>query len=136
MMIRCTGPALLAGPVLLASLVLLGGPGTGSASAQETSGPRAGTLQQLAETLGEAHAIRSLCNGETDQTWRDYMLQLQSLEAPSGPEKSQLTRSFNNGYKKQRARHDACSPDMGQVEAEIAARGRALAESVARTYLE
>ena len=41
-------------------------------------------VADLAETLGRAHAVRTLCNGDTDSTWRNYMLNLMSYVAPGG----------------------------------------------------
>jgi uncharacterized protein (TIGR02301 family) len=94
-------------------------------------------LVDLAETLGEAHAIRSLCNGDQDQTWRNYMFSMLNMEGPTGsPRRSAMTSAFNRGFRTQSSRNRSCTPDMPGLEAQIAARGRALAESVAATYLQ
>ena len=37
-------------------------------------------MSDLAETLGQAHAVRSACNGDADQTWRNYMMNLLAIE--------------------------------------------------------
>lgn len=96
-----------------------------------------GILVDLSETLGEAHAIRSLCNGDQDQTWRDYMFRMLNMEGPSGsPRRSAMTSAFNRGFRNQSSRNTACTPDLPRLEAQIAARGRALAESVASSYLQ
>lgn len=100
------------------------------------SGPSFQILQDLASTLGEAHAIRTLCNGDSDQTWRTYMMNLLDLEAPSNPRRSTLTSAFNKGYRTQSSKRSSCTPDLVQEEARIAARGRQLAESVVQTYLQ
>jgi uncharacterized protein (TIGR02301 family) len=95
------------------------------------------TLVDLAETLGEAHAIRSLCNGDQDQTWRNYMFSMLNMEGPTGsPRRSAMTSAFNRGFRTQSSRNRSCTPDMPGLEAQIAARGRVLAESVAATYLQ
>jgi uncharacterized protein (TIGR02301 family) len=94
-------------------------------------------LVDLSETLGEAHAIRSLCNGDQDQTWRDYMFRMLNMEGQTGsPRRSAMTSAFNRGFRTQSSRHRSCTPDMPGLEAQIAARGRALAESVAASYLQ
>jgi len=94
------------------------------------------TLVDLAETLGEAHAIRSLCNGDQDQTWRNYMFSMLNMEGPTGsPRRSAMTSAFNRGFRNQSGRNRSCTPDLPGLEAKIAARGRALAESVAASYL-
>jgi uncharacterized protein (TIGR02301 family) len=90
----------------------------------------------LAETLGEAHAIRSVCNGDGDQTWRNYMFSMLSMEGPTGsPRRAALTSAFNRGFRSQQGRSDSCTPALKQMEAQIAARGRLLAESIAGSYL-
>jgi uncharacterized protein (TIGR02301 family) len=110
-----------------------------SASAQEPPIREAplDILVDLSETLGEAHAIRSLCNGDQDQTWRDYMFRMLNMEGPTGsPRRSAMTSAFNRGFRNQSSRNRTCTPDLPGLEAQIAARGRALAESVAASYLQ
>jgi uncharacterized protein (TIGR02301 family) len=100
-------------------------------------GPPFETLLELAELLGRAHAIRSVCQGDADQTWRNYMFNMLAIEAPdSGPRKSQLTSAFNRGFRSQQGASRTCTPEMGREEAQIAARGRVLAEAVANSYLQ
>jgi uncharacterized protein (TIGR02301 family) len=118
--------------LVLAASTLAGAP---AARAQE-AGPPLETLSELAELLGRAHAIRSACNGDSDQTWRTYMFNMLAIEAPSGsPRKAALTGAFNRGFRDQAARSGRCTADSQRAEAEIAARGRALAETVAGSYL-
>ncbi len=106
-----------------------------AAQEQPPGGPPVEILNDLAETLGQAHAVRAACNGQADQTWREYMMRLLAIEAPSGPRRSSMTSAFNRGYRSQNSRTSACTSDMPRVEAEIAARGRALAETAANSYL-
>jgi uncharacterized protein (TIGR02301 family) len=93
-------------------------------------------IVELAEVLGEAQAVRAACNGDRDQTWREYMIRMIEQEAPTGPRKSTLTSAFNRGFRTQSSRTSACTSDMVQIEAAIASRGRALADAVAASYLE
>ena len=117
--------------LLLAATAVAGAP----AHAQE-AGPPLDTLVELADLLGRAHAIRSACNGDSDQTWRNYMFNMLAIEAPGGsPRKSALTSAFNKGFRDQAARSGRCTADSQREEAQIAARGRVLAETVAGTYL-
>jgi uncharacterized protein (TIGR02301 family) len=123
-------PRTLLGAAFLAALL------AGAAPARAQEGPSLGTLTELADLLGRAHAIRSLCNGDADQTWRNYMFNMLAIEAPSGsPNKSSLTGAFNRGFRDQQARSGKCTADSPREEAQIAARGRALAETVAASYL-
>ena len=92
-------------------------------------------VADLAEVLGRAHAVRTLCNGDNDSTWRNYMLNLMAIEAPAGSRRAALTDGFNRGYRGQNRDTPACNDQMPAIEAGIARRGRELADSIARSYL-
>ncbi len=93
-------------------------------------------LSDLAETLGRAHAVRTVCNGDEDSTWRNYMLNLMSFEAPSGsPRRATLTDAFNRGYRNQSRETSTCTDKAPALEARIAKHGRELADAVAKSYL-
>jgi uncharacterized protein (TIGR02301 family) len=120
------------------SLIVFLGLAASPAAAQEeaASGPQLETLVELAETLGEAHAIRALCNGDADQTWRNYMQNLLDMEAAGGGgRRAALTGGFNRGYRAQSSQRKTCTPDLRQVEAQIAAHGHAIADAIAKSYL-
>ncbi len=105
---------------------------------EEPAPPRNAPIEMvsdLAETLGRAHAVRTLCNGDTDSTWRNYMLNLMSYEAPGGDRRASLTDAFNRGYRGQNRETSSCTAGMPAIEAAIARRGRELSEAIARTYL-
>ena len=126
--------------LLSASLALLAAPAFAQDPfEQEEPAPQRyapiGLLAELAETLGRAHAVRTLCNGDTDSTWRNYMLNLMSYEAPGGPRRATLTDAFNRGYRGQNRETSTCTAGMPAIEAGIARRGRELSEEIARTYL-
>jgi uncharacterized protein (TIGR02301 family) len=118
---------------LLAAALGVAAPATAQ---EEGAGPPFETLVQLAGTLGEAHAIRALCSGDSDQTWRNYMQNLLDLEAADGGKRSALTSAFNRGYRSQSSRHSQCTAELNALEGQIAARGRALADAVAQSYLD
>ena len=109
------------------------------AMAQEPEPPIASApiemVAGLAEVLGRAHAVRTVCNGDTDSTWRNYMLNLMAIEAPSGSRRAALTDAINRGYRGQSRETSACNDQMPTIEAGIARRGRELADSIARSYL-
>jgi uncharacterized protein (TIGR02301 family) len=92
-------------------------------------------LADLAEVLGRAHAVRTLCNGDQDSTWRNYMLNMMSFEAVSGPRRAAMTDGFNRGYRGQNRETSTCTAGMPAIEAGIARRGRELSDEIARTYL-
>ena len=92
-------------------------------------------VANLAEVLGRAHAVRTLCNGDKDSTWRNYMLNLMAIEAPSGSRRAALTDGFNRGYRSQNRETTACNDRMPGIEAGIARRGQELSDAIARSYL-
>lgn len=105
---------------------------------EEPAPPRNAPIEivsELAETLGRAHAVRTLCNGDSDSTWRNYMLNLMSYEAPSGDRRASLTDAFNRGYRGQNRETSSCTAGMPAIEADIARRGRELSEAIALSYL-
>jgi uncharacterized protein (TIGR02301 family) len=102
------------------------------AAAQATA--RGDTLVALAEVLGQSHALRQACAGPTDQYWRARMMRLMDVERPNGTLEGRLTEAFNDGYASRRALFKACSPQAKRAEAAAAARGRAIAAQLSRSY--
>lgn len=92
-------------------------------------------LADLAEVLGRAHAVRTLCNGDQDSTWRSYMLNLMAYEAGSGDRRAAMTDAFNRGYRGQNRETSNCTAGTPAIEAAIARRGRELSDEIARGYL-
>ena len=123
-------------PALIACALLVGAPLPATAQEAAVKEAPIEVLTDLAETLGQAHAIRSLCNGDEDQTWRNYMFTMLNMEGPSGsPRRSAMTSAFNRGFRTQQNDTKSCTPDTSKLEAQIAARGRSLAETAANSYL-
>jgi uncharacterized protein (TIGR02301 family) len=102
--------------------------------APATSAPT-NLLADLAEVLGRAHAVRTLCNGDQDSTWRSYMLNLMAYEAGSGDRRAAMTDAFNRGYRGQNREISTCTAGTPAIEATIARRGRELSDEIARGYL-
>ena len=103
----------------------------GPAAAQERTFIQKDTLLDLAEVLGEAHALRQACAPD-DQTWRSRMQRLIEVEAPDQAFEHQLAARFNTGFADAKAAHPGCDADTREAEAEAAGRGRRLAEQLAR----
>jgi uncharacterized protein (TIGR02301 family) len=76
--------------------------------------------------LGESHALRQVCEGATDQTWREWMSRLLETEKPDDALERRLRNAFNAGYYGAQARHPVCSEAAKADAARAAARGRAL----------
>ncbi|MDP3173506.1 MAG: TIGR02301 family protein [Phenylobacterium sp.] len=88
-------------------------------------------LLELAQVLGESHALRQACAGPEDQFWRARMMRLVELERADPGFEARLKAAFNQGF----ARHvgSACSEATRREEAAAAARGRALSSRLAGT---
>jgi uncharacterized protein (TIGR02301 family) len=84
-------------------------------------------LVDLAYVLGESHALRQACAGLGDQTWRDRMNRMMTVEAPPEDLKRRLADSFNAGFMTGQAENPSCGPETTEAERSAAARGRALA---------
>jgi uncharacterized protein (TIGR02301 family) len=104
----------------------------GPAAAQDRSPAARETLADLAYTLGQAHALRTRCEGEGDQVWRARMMRLVELEQPDKAFRDQLFESFNTGFLGAQASHPRCTVEARAEAARVAARGRDLSGSLAR----
>ncbi len=102
------------------------------ALAQDRTPTQRQTLSDLAYVLGQSHALRQACQGVTDQFWRGRMVKLVEAEAPDPAFNTRLNSAFNAGFSAAQARYPACGPDSRAAEAAAAARGQALAGSLAK----
>lgn len=102
------------------------------AAAQEREPVQRQTLLDLSYVLGEAHALRQICNGEDDQFWRDRMMSMLSAEDADFNFSERLRGAFNTGFVGRQARHLQCSSEVRQDEALVSARGQALARRLAQ----
>ena len=92
--------------------------------------------RDLAGLLGEAHYIRTLCNGANDQYWRNFMRDFLDLEGESPSRRSLFVTAFNRGYRYQSHRSTTCSQATASDEARLARKGKTLAEEIALSYLQ
>ncbi|MDF1681365.1 TIGR02301 family protein [Ponticaulis sp.] len=89
------------------------------------------TLTDLSRVLGQIHAMRVVCNGTDDQTWREYMLNMLDVEAPSsGYLRSRLIDTFNRAYLDTQRDVSGCDASTTERETELFARGRTLSENL------
>jgi uncharacterized protein (TIGR02301 family) len=94
---------------------------------------RGGQVSSLAFTLGQSHGLRQLCHGETDQYWRNRMEAMLRLEAADEAAREPLTVRFNDGFRDARGHQARCNDLSRLAERAAAARGKALAQTLART---
>ena len=98
---------------------------------------QAADLLRLSETLGRAHALRVVCKGRGDQEWRDFMREVLVLEAGEDNDaRNRLVDAFNSGFRAFQSDAIGCPENADELEAGIAAEGRALAERMAGRYLD
>lgn len=89
-------------------------------------------LVDLAYVLGEAHALRQICQGAQDQYWRQRMMKLMETEQPDIAMERRLRENFNTGFATRQGEFPACTPAAEAAEAAAMRRGRGLAERLAR----
>jgi uncharacterized protein (TIGR02301 family) len=92
-----------------------------------------GQLDELAEVLGGAHWLRTLCEGSRDQRWREYMRRVIDREPAH---RTLMTDSFNRGYRAEESRFQQCDATARDVEAELRARGLRVARGLSARHAE
>lgn len=94
-------------------------------------------VQALARNLGQLHYIRTICFGQSDQTWRDQATAMMNIEAPTDREKRRLLiKAFNDGFYDVKTRHTQCSEGVSAEAAALAENGRHLASMLGDPYRE
>jgi uncharacterized protein (TIGR02301 family) len=100
---------------------------SGPAAAQDRPPAARQALVDLANVLGQSHAIRQACSKRKDFSWFRRMEQLLQVEAADQSLKNRLVRSFNDGYAAGQAGYPACGKDSQAAAVRLAQRGEALA---------
>jgi uncharacterized protein (TIGR02301 family) len=111
-----------------ASLIVLIRP----ALAQDRSPASRQSLVELAYVLGESHALKQTCEGAANYYWYTRMKQLLDVEASDQGLQARLANSFNTGYAAGKARFPTCGKDLKAESAQLARRGQALADQLAK----
>jgi len=123
---------------MLAALLLLAAPALAQEAppAPEPAAPPRSpaarqTLADLAYVLGQAHALRTLCDGSEEQVWRARMARMVELESPDDAFREQLYDAFNTGYLSAQAAHTRCDGRARGAMTDVAVRGRDLSATLA-----
>jgi uncharacterized protein (TIGR02301 family) len=101
-----------------------------AAHAQDREPAQRQVLIDLAYVLGESHALRQICEGPSDQFWRDKMQQLVRTETPDADLDRRLKDAFNTGFIAGQSAFPGCGRANRREMSRLAARGRALAASL------
>ncbi|HEX5377239.1 MAG TPA: TIGR02301 family protein [Phenylobacterium sp.] len=115
-------------PIVPILLALLATP----ALAQDREPVTRQNLVDLAYVLGEAHALRQVCQGPGDQFWRGRMIRLVETEQPDAAMERRLRENFNTGFATRQGQFPVCTPAARRAEAAAMAHGRALAGRLSR----
>lgn len=106
-------------------------------SVQDPAAPvtRGYPVEELAGILGELHYLSFACGAENAQQWREVMLEMLDLEAPTrGAYRERLANSFNEGFRFHERRQTRCGAEAELAREQLASQGRALAESLENEY--
>lgn len=120
-------------PLMAAALLWAGLMWPGAAAAQEREPAERQVLVDLAYAIGESHGLRQTCNGDTDQFWRDRMVQLTETEVPEAEFEARLKQAFNSGFASRQAQFPTCTAESRKAELAVARKGEALAQKLAAT---
>lgn len=90
-------------------------------------------LVDMAYVLGEAHALRQVCEGASDQYWRTRMVRLVDTEQPDEALAQRLKDAFNTGFVARQGAFPVCNPAARAAMTKVLARGRNLAGRLAQS---
>jgi uncharacterized protein (TIGR02301 family) len=86
---------------------------------------------QLAEILGAVHHLRDVCGTNEGQLWRNKMIEMLGVLAPSDAERQQLVKNFNDSYYRYKNAYPACSATAARQSDKLMQDGQRLAEELA-----
>lgn len=95
--------------------------------AQERDAKDRQRLLDLAYTLGESHALRQACQGETDQYWRSRMVRLTEVEQADQAFDAQMRERFNTGFASRRSEYPTCDDASRKAEQQVSRKGQSQA---------
>lgn len=95
--------------------------------AQERDARERQRLLDLAYTLGESHALRQACQGESDQYWRSRMVRLTEVEQADQAFDAQMRERFNTGFASRRSEYPTCDDASRKAEQQVSRKGQSQA---------
>ncbi len=90
-------------------------------------------LLNLAGHFGTMHHLNQICEHEDVQIWRDSMLELLRLEAPSREQRNRMSQRFNAAYNEVEQRFPSCTADARSYAQGLATDGAELANAMAQS---
>jgi uncharacterized protein (TIGR02301 family) len=108
--------------------------------AQERDARDRQRLLDLAYTLGESHALRQACQGESDQYWRSRMVRLTEVEQADQAFDAQMRERFNTGFASRRSEYPICDDASRKAEQQVSRKGQSqalkMSQSVRQAHRE
>lgn len=90
-------------------------------------------LVELSKWLGQAHYLRVLCNGRSDQSWRGKMQSILDRDSRADSAfRAAMIEAFNTGYTALERDYPACSATVKEVETATMTKAADAANIVAR----
>ena len=87
----------------------------------------------LAGHFGTMHHLTQICEHDDVQIWRDSMLELLRLEAPSREQRNRMSQRFNDSYNEVEVRFPTCSSEARAYAGRLGQEGAALANRMAQS---
>jgi len=87
-------------------------------------------LLELSEVLGSLHHLRGSCVSSESQIWRENMMTLIRLEAPSNDRKNAMVAQFNKGYGTARRRYPECTRETAREAERLASQGAEISDAI------
>jgi len=114
----------------VAVLLSLAAAAPGAAQARDPAQRQ--VLVELSRVIGEAHALRQICNGPDDQFWRSRMMSMLATEDADFAFAERMRNAFNTGFASRKAEHLSCNASTRDAEAAVSAKGQDLSRRLAQ----
>lgn len=101
--------------------------------AQERDARERQRLLDLAYTLGESHALRQACQGESDQYWRSRMVRMTEVEQADQAFDARMRERFNTGFASRRSEYPICDDASRKAEQQVSRKGQSQAQKLSQS---
>jgi uncharacterized protein (TIGR02301 family) len=103
-------------------------------AAEGDPAPFDGDLERLAEILGSLQYLRTVCNANEGQKWRNEMQALIDAEVPSGDRRHKIVAGFNRGYRGFQQTYRTCTPAANVAIRRYLDEGAKIAREITARY--
>ena len=103
-------------------------------AAEGDAAPYDADLERLAEILGSLQYLRTVCNANEGQKWRNEMQALIDAEAPSGERRRKIVAGYNRGYRGFQQTYRTCTPAADTAIRRYLDEGAKIAREITARY--